>query len=621
MVLNENPFDLELNLDPQTRWALIPQRLPGEIEGPDPRYARGAIIRPLVQIIDPNGRQVDTIKSREGGELSPDTLVEFSAVLKRSRGSYRIEAEDLASVSADRVRELQAVYEDRILDELAKRLDGQLPMLRQRLLELESQIETEVSRRIEARTKEIRRQERDLRAEKKTLESQKKEISAEKEKVAAERAELQEQLEHRERERPSWEAYNNWIQSQKAKLEPLRVVEELEPGARPPQDWTEQLYSRLTGQGFVVSQATLHQFLAAMLSAVAYGDLVILAGPPGVGKTSIVEQIAPSIRSGSAIVPVRPAWMDPTDLFGFFNPVHRIYQPTLFVEHLLLARQYQEANRLYMICFDEVNLARIENYAADLLVKLEKSRAGDGKINLYAPTIANYLESEYAELVKVADQWTPEQAARMVQLEAMKTRYPPALVLPLNLVVLGTVNVDETTYMLSPKVLDRAFVVQFPAANWSRIGDETSEPGGEELIPMPANWVHQVAERDLPDNIAQECTELWKTLCQWQDTYLKPLGIDGSYRLATSFSQFMKISYHGLSLEPKHAASAFTQMRILPRLSFTREESAVGQPGRNKIQVYKAWCEDKRLDTFPGLAEVLRAMDERSPDSVLQFWQ
>ena len=217
--------------------------------------------------------------------------------------------------------------------------------------------------------------------------------------------------------------------------------------------------------------------------------------------------------------------------------------------------------------------------------------------------------------------WTPEQIARMVLLEDIKT-YPPQLALPLNLVVLGTVNVDETTYLLSPKVLDRAFVVQFPTADWSRIsGGSSSKPGDGELIPVPADWVHRLAEMDLASDIAQESEELWKTLSLWQAAYLKPLGIDCSYRLAMSFSQFMKIGYHGLSLEPKQVASAFTQMRILPRLAFTREESAVGQPGRHKIAIYKQWCEDKSLNAFPGLADVLRAMDERSPGPVLQFWQ
>ncbi|RLF44221.1 MAG: hypothetical protein DRN29_08850 [Thermoplasmata archaeon] len=487
---------------------------------------------------------------------------------------------------------------------------------------MESQIETEVSKRIEARTKEIRRQERDLRTERKRLKLQEEEISAERERIATERAELQKQLERWEREGAAALRYYDWSIQKKVKPQPAPIARPLDPNAQPAENWAEQLHDRLIRQGFVIDPAVLHQFLAAVLSAVTYGDLVILAGPPGVGKTSIVEQVAPMIGSGSAIIPVRPAWTDSTDLFGFFNPQRRVYQPTPFVEHLLLARQYQGANRLYMICLDEVNLARIENYAADLLVTLEKSRSGDGTINLYASTIADCLESEYAELVRVADQWTPEQAARTAQLETMRARYPPALALPLNLVILGTVNVDETTYMLSPKVLDRAFVVRFPPADWSRIGGESSEAGSEELIPLSVKWVHGLAEMDLPNNIAQECKKLWKSLCRWQVAYLKPLGIDCSYRLAESFRQFMKISYHGLSLEPKRAASAFTQMRILPRLAFTREESAVGQPERSKIQVYEKWCGDKYLDSFPGLADVLEVMDELSKGyPVLQFWR
>ena len=139
---------------------------------------------------------------------------------------------------------------------------------------------------------------------------------------------------------------------------------------------------------------------------------------------------------GSAyeLIAVRPDWTDSRALLGFYNPLTKTYLPTPTLQLLLRAQAEVEATadtgppRPFFLIFDEMNLARVEHYFSDFLSAME---SGD----------AIHLHDD-AELEEAAG--TPRRIA-----------------IPKNVFVIGTVNVDETTYMFSPKVLDRSFVLEF----------------------------------------------------------------------------------------------------------------------------------------------------------------
>ena len=133
------------------------------------------------------------------------------------------------------------------------------------------------------------------------------------------------------------------------------------------------------------------------------------------------------------LVAVRPDWTDSRALLGFYNPLTRAYAstPTLDLvmraqEEVSLAAAEGRAPRPFFLIFDEMNLARVEHYFSDFLSAMESGE----------------------ELALHDDEDVDEEI-------------PRRLALPSNLFVVGTVNVDETTYMFSPKVLDRAFVLEF----------------------------------------------------------------------------------------------------------------------------------------------------------------
>lgn len=133
------------------------------------------------------------------------------------------------------------------------------------------------------------------------------------------------------------------------------------------------------------------------------------------------------------LIPVRPDWTDSRGLLGFYNPLTKSYIETKTLRLLLRAHAEVQAAvdtppRPFFLIFDEMNLARVEHYFSDFLSVMESGET----IDLHDDPL---LEEEHD--------------------------IPRRLSIPKNVFVIGTVNVDETTYMFSPKVLDRAFVLEF----------------------------------------------------------------------------------------------------------------------------------------------------------------
>ena len=144
----------------------------------------------------------------------------------------------------------------------------------------------------------------------------------------------------------------------------------------------------------------------------------------------------PAEGANHLFVTVRPDWRDSKSLLGYYNPLTGAYEWTPFLRFLLRAVQSYEARDglAWFVILDEMNLAHVEYYFADLLSVLESGRDEDG--------------------------WTREPLRLGYPDEAAGNLPPRELKLPPNLYIVGTVNVDETTHAFSPKVLDRAFTLE-----------------------------------------------------------------------------------------------------------------------------------------------------------------
>lgn len=157
----------------------------------------------------------------------------------------------------------------------------------------------------------------------------------------------------------------------------------------------------------------------------------VLTGLSGAGKTLLAMCYAKGLwvgqpeQKGWYIVPVQPGWHDPTSLLGYVNPIdNNIYVRTGFLDFLLQA--HADPDHPYTVLLDEMNLSHPEQYLAPLLSAMETG----GDIEFHA------LGDEVGDV-------------------------PARIPYPENLVLIGTVNMDETTHGLSDKVLDRASVIEF----------------------------------------------------------------------------------------------------------------------------------------------------------------
>ena len=176
--------------------------------------------------------------------------------------------------------------------------------------------------------------------------------------------------------------------------------------------------------------------LIAQLDAGLWGHprrhFAVLTGLSGAGKTVLARGYALGLwhaeanpEVGLLTVPVQPGWHDPSCLLGYINPLDsEVYVRTGFLDFLLQASG--DPDRAYTVVLDEMNLSHPEQYLAPLLSAME---TGD-QIELHAQ--GNEVNG-----------------------------IPAAIAYPNNLVIIGTVNMDETTHGLSDKVLDRASVIEF----------------------------------------------------------------------------------------------------------------------------------------------------------------
>ncbi len=217
------------------------------------------------------------------------------------------------------------------------------------------------------------------------------------------------------------------------------------------------------------------------------------------------------LRNRIAFLPVRPDWTDPQKIWGYYNPLTGLYYPTsatLVAMHAYLEfLAYGAAAPRHFIILDELNLARVEYYLSDILSLMEcpttiegdrikmgefssihpfnrplwtlsapKSEIGKeesvheqlyiGKMDRSWPLAYHYLSAANAGMLL---ERMPVDLNEVISGADWHRIVPPKITFTPNLTIIGTVNVDETTFSFSPKVLDRAFVMEFNEMDYERV--------------------------------------------------------------------------------------------------------------------------------------------------------
>ena len=183
-----------------------------------------------------------------------------------------------------------------------------------------------------------------------------------------------------------------------------------------------------TFRNFAASRLKLYyksEMIRLFISALASTKLVILQGISGTGKTSLAYAWGKFLKHDSCVASVQPSWRDRTELFGYFNEFTKKFNETEVLKELYVAGYTDD---IYTVILDEMNISRVEYYFAEMLSILEMPNKDEWIVEL------------------VSSSWPDDPK----NIEDGKLRIPP------NVWYIGTINNDDSTFMVTDKVYDRA---------------------------------------------------------------------------------------------------------------------------------------------------------------------
>lgn len=306
-----------------------------------------------------------------------------------------------------------------------------------------------------------------------------------------------------------------------------------------------ELFHHISLESGLTFSTTLILRLIASLTSKPF---VILSGLSGSGKTKIAQSFVQWIceeENQYKIVPVGADWTNREPLVGYPNGLvsNEYITPDSGVIHLLMeAVKKENENKPFFLILDEMNLSHVERYFADFLSIMESNDT----IKLYT---GNTRESLDGLSIPLEIGW------------------------PKNVFIIGTVNIDETTYMFSPKVLDRANVIEFRITE-DEINDFLASPGIPDLkklkgqgITMAESFLSIAEKGEIEKNEA-----LTKELVYFFNE-LKKVGAEFGYRSATEIMQLAtKLKMLEPSVTDDDCLDIAIMQKLLPKLHGSRSK-------------------------------------------------
>ena len=294
-----------------------------------------------------------------------------------------------------------------------------------------------------------------------------------------------------------------------------------------------QIKSYIASKGFTYSDGLIENFYLSLKSK----PFVILAGTSGTGKTKLVRLFAEAIDAEYKMVPVRPDWSDSSDLFGHLD-LNGTYIPGVILDYITAANKHP--NKPYILCLDEMNLARVEYYLSDFLSIIE-TRDIKGDAIVSDPLVSS-------------EKYGSDEAARAKYGE---------IGFPQNLYLVGTVNMDETTFPFSKKVLDRANTIEF---NYVDLVPEETDPVKTDSLSLPNTFLKTEylllsqcqGEKESVRNISAELQKL--------NSILQKANAHVGYRVRDEIVFYMLNNKHTGLLSEDEAFDNEIMQKILPRI-------------------------------------------------------
>lgn len=299
-----------------------------------------------------------------------------------------------------------------------------------------------------------------------------------------------------------------------------------------------------------------NQVMSRFISSLLTKRFCILTGLAGSGKTKLAEAFAMWLCESDQqyrIVAVGADWTSNENLLGYADAlqVGQYRAPVNGALELILRAAADVDRKPYFLILDEMNLSHVERFFADFLSAMESENA---PLSLHGATTKLALGG------------------------VGSTEVPDKLPLPSNLFIIGTVNVDETTYMFSPKVLDRANVIEFRATA-EQMASFLDNPSGIDLdtlkaqgVPFAAAFVQRtLAGADiatLTDDAGNALSPQFKSDLIAVFAELASVGAEFGFRTAKEMARFMVIhkELSGTGWVYKDALDAQVLQKLMPKL-------------------------------------------------------
>ena len=393
------------------------------------------------------------------------------------------------------------------------------------------------------------------------------------------------------------------------------------------------------------------------LTAIRTKPFLLLAGISGTGKSRIVREFAfkscPKYLQDKAgttpgnycMIEVKPNWHDSTELLGYYSRLGKAgYQFTKFVKFLVKAKMFPKVP--FFVCLDEMNLAPVEQYFAEVLSILETRKhpkhPNADKADMTRVKTEPIIDAQYfrelsemplAKNAETGDPYNRPLTDRDIYLKLFGLDTEDAideevgsrtelttegLTLPDNVVIIGTVNMDDTTHQFSRKVIDRAMTIEMNGGNLRNMFG-----GSKNLEYLPEEeqneWQQAFARRyvtadevlEAHPEVANELVEQLPERLEEINRALKGTPFEVSYRVLNELTIMVGVMLDdGKTLEAaiNQSVNNILLMKILPRIEGDAEMFALSREYKNKVGVDF----DNRLEWLKDLAPDL---NEPSPEA------
>ena len=366
-----------------------------------------------------------------------------------------------------------------------------------------------------------------------------------------------------------------------------------------------------------------HFLHISYLTALRTKPFMLLAGISGTGKSRIVRKLAQATvteklqrangytgedfandrwtlhsPANFELIQVKPNWHNSMDVIGYLSNIpspHYVFTP--FIEFIVKAWQHPEVP--FFLCLDEMNLAPVEEYFAEFLSAIE-SRSFEGEEYLTDPIIKPFNSFGEDVAKTMVNTLFPNFTAGDTEsaiTKVIKHFRTKGLTLPKNLIVIGTVNMDETTFSFSRKVLDRAMSVEMNEVNYDSFLTDTTDDDLKAIVEA----FEQNDDADLNALLVDRHIEAREIIDDLGDDakftidYLKRINalLEGTpfklgYRAANEALIYLHASYEFGQTDRIAALDNFTLMKILSRIEGDETKLKITDSEADKERIAKA---------------------------------